>query len=213
MTEASRDNQPGRPVPDNSMVLPTNVISRPLDYLVESIGKLGAWLWMATLAVIIANVVDRFVFGRGSIALEELSWHFFGAAMLLSLSYAVVTDDHVRVDFLRERFSLRKRAWIDMVLILLLALPVLFILTEETYSYASRSFQSMERSQAPSGLPYRFIIKSMMPIGFALVMVALSSRVLRCASLLFGFPRPIWEGTTRKAADSGTSSSTDSTSE
>lgn len=193
MIEASRDESGSQTVVLSRPELPTNRVSRVLDNIIRAIGQWSSWLWVATLLVIIANVVDRFLFGRGSIALEELTWHFFGAAMLLSLSYAVVTDSHVRVDFMRERFSFRKRAWIDMVFIVLLALPVLFLLTEDTYTYARRSFLTMERSQAPSGLPWRFIIKGMMPIGFALLMVALFSRSLKCASLLFGWPRPIWE--------------------
>ncbi|MCH8552090.1 MAG: TRAP transporter small permease subunit [Natronospirillum sp.] len=172
--------------------LPTNIISRPVDAALRFIGQLAAWLWVATIAVITINVVDRFIFGRGSVALEELSWHFFGAAMLLSLSYAVVTDDHVRVDFLRERFSLKTRSWIDLLGILLLALPVFFIITEETISYAYRSFISGERSQSASGLRHRFVLKSVMPIAFSLLMIALASRVLRCSSYLFNFPRAIW---------------------
>lgn len=172
--------------------LPTNLVSRPVDSLIRFVGQLSAWLWVATIVVITMNVVDRFVFGRGSIALEELSWHFFGAAMLLSLSYAVVTDDHVRVDFLRERFGLKTRAWIELLCLLLLAMPVFWFVLEETYSYAMRSYLSGERSQAPSGLPHRFIIKGAMPLGFGLLMLAFASRALRCISFLFGFPRPIW---------------------
>ncbi len=172
--------------------LPTNVISRPIEAVIRFIGQLSAWLWIATIVVITMNVVDRFVFGRGSIAMEELSWHFFGAAMLLSLSYAVVTDDHVRVDFLRERFSLRTTSWIELLGIVLLAIPVFWIVADEMISYAYRSYSSGERSQAPSGLPHRFILKSMMPIGTILLIAALASRALRCVSYLFGFPRPIW---------------------
>lgn len=172
--------------------LPTNIISRPVDAVIRFVGQLAAWLWVATIVVITMNVFDRFVMGRGSIALEELSWHFFGAAMLLSLSYAVVTDDHVRVDFLRERFSLKTRAWIELLGLVLLAMPVFWFVLEETYSYAMRSYVSGERSQAPSGLPNRFIIKGAMPFGFALLMLAFASRALRCLSYLFGFPPPLW---------------------
>ncbi|RDB41732.1 C4-dicarboxylate ABC transporter permease, partial [Halomonas sp. DQ26W] len=57
--------------------------------------------------------------------------------------------------------------------------------------YAHRSFTRGERSQAPSGLPYRFIIKSTLPIGMALIAIALSSRALRCCTYLFRFPREL----------------------
>jgi TRAP-type mannitol/chloroaromatic compound transport system permease small subunit len=161
-------------------------------------GKAISWLWLATLAVVLTNVVSRFILGRGSIAVEELSWHLFGATMILTLAYAVVSDDHVRVDVMREKFSLRTQAWIELLGIALLALPILYLMVEQLYQYGYRSYLRNERSQAPSGLPYRFIIKTLIPIGLTLVAVALLSRVLRCCTLLFGFPRRVYKTTPRQ---------------
>lgn len=169
--------------------LPTNRLSHRLDSAILLIGKAVSWLWLVTLVVVLTNVVNRFILGRGSIAVEELSWHMFGATMILTLAYAVVSDDHVRVDVLRERFSPNAQAWIELLGITLLALPILYLMLVELYGYGYRSFARGERSQAPSGLPYRFIIKTLIPIGLTLVAVALASRALRCTTLLFGFPR------------------------
>ncbi|APX94378.1 C4-dicarboxylate ABC transporter permease [Halomonas sp. 1513] len=172
-----------------SLDLPTNRISHLLDSVILQLGKAASWLWLATLAVVLTNVVNRFILGRGSIALEELSWHFFGAAMVLTLAYAVVTNDHVRVDVIREKFTLRTQAWIELLAIVILLLPILYIVLVELYQYGYRSFTRGERSQAPSGLPYRFIIKTVIPIGLSLVAIAIVSRALRCSTLLFGYPR------------------------
>ena len=177
--------------------LPTNRLSYRLDMAIRLFGRAISWLWLATLAVVLTNVVNRFILGRGSIAVEELSWHMFGATMILTLAYAVVSDDHVRVDVLREKFSLRTQAWIELLAIALLALPILYLMVEALFPYAYRSFERGERSQAPSGLPYRFIIKTLIPIGLTLVAVALFSRALRCTTLLFGFPRRLPRSTPR----------------
>lgn len=170
--------------------LPTNRISYYLDYSISGFGKLVSWLWLVTLAVVLSNVFSRFILGRGSIALEELSWHLFGATMMLTLAYAVVQDDHVRVDVLRDRFSTQTKAWIDFIAIVLLLLPILYLMIDQMIDYAYRAYERGERSQAPSGLPYRFIIKSMLPIGMSLVGLAIISHALRCCTLLFGFPKP-----------------------
>ncbi|MCC5858947.1 MAG: TRAP transporter small permease subunit [Ectothiorhodospiraceae bacterium] len=170
--------------------LPQNKFSFWVDGGISLFGSTVSWLWIVTLAVVLTNVFGRFVLGRGSIALEELSWHLFGAAMMLTLAYAVVTDDHVRVDVLREKFSPKVKCWIEILAIVCLVLPLLFIVLEELIQYAWRSYIRGERSQAPSGLPYRFIVKSMLPIGISLVIVAMISRVTRCCTLIFGFPRP-----------------------
>ncbi|MDX5377112.1 MAG: TRAP transporter small permease subunit [Halomonas sp.] len=169
--------------------LPTNGLSYRLDMAILLFGRAISWLWLATIAVVLTNVVNRFILGRGSIAVEELSWHLFGATMILTLAYAVVSDDHVRVDVIREKFTLRTQAWIELVGIVLLALPILYLMTEALFEYGYRAFERGEHSQAPSGLPHRFIIKTLIPIGLALVAVALFSRALRCSTLLFGFPR------------------------
>ncbi|WP_417604182.1 TRAP transporter small permease subunit [Oceanimonas baumannii] len=177
--------------PRSPAVLPHNQLSLWLDRLVSGVGRLSAWLWLAVLVVVITNVFSRFVLSAGSIALEELSWHLFGIATMLSLGYAVVEDDHVRVDVLRERFTLRTQARIELAGILLLALPIMALMIDTLIPYAWKAWVYTERSQAPSGLPYRFIFKSVLPLGLMLVALALFSRGLRCATLLFNFPRRI----------------------
>jgi TRAP-type mannitol/chloroaromatic compound transport system permease small subunit len=176
------------------------VISRTLDVLVATIGQWSSWLWIGVLIVVLINVFSRYVLLQGSIALEELAWHLFGTATLLTLGFAVVHDDHVRVDVLHEKFSPRSRAIIELLCIVILALPVVALMIDVLVPYAWKAWIYDERSQAPSGLPYRFIFKSMLPLGMLLVWLALFSRALRCATLLFGFPRSVLPSTDDRRA-------------
>ena len=169
--------------------LPVNALSLRLDRLVVAAGRLASFLWLAVMCVILTSVFLRYALGQGSIALEEMSWHLFGAATMLTLGYAAVRNDHVRVDVIHEHFSLRTQAWIDLLGIMLLALPIMYLMVHTMVPTAWTAWVYQERSQAPSGLPYRFIFKSVLPLGIALVMIALFSRALRCSTLLFGFPR------------------------
>ncbi|WP_100638911.1 TRAP transporter small permease subunit [Marinobacter salexigens] len=162
-----------------------------LDRLVVAVGRLASWLWVAVLIVILINVFSRYVLSQGSIALEELSWHLFGTATMLTLGYAVVLDDHVRVDVLKEKFSPKAQAIIELMGIVLLALPIIALMISALVPYAWTAWIYTEHSQAPSGLPYRFIFKSMLPLGLAFVMIALVSRATRCTTYLFRFPRAI----------------------
>lgn len=171
--------------------LPHNRLSHWLDRILVAIGEASAWLWLLVLAVVLTNVFSRFVLSRGSIALEELSWHLFGTALMLALAYAVVRDDHVRVDVLREKFTLRSQAVIELLAIVLLALPVVVLMIDALIPFAYQAFIYNERSQAPSGLPHRFIFKSVLALGLSLVALALFSRATRCSTLLFNFPRAL----------------------
>lgn len=171
--------------------LPHNRLSYWLDKALVAIGEASAWIWLLVLAVVLTNVFSRFVLSRGSIALEELSWHLFGAALMLALAYAVVRDDHVRVDVLREKFTLRSQAITELLAILILALPVVLLMIDALIPFAYQAFIYNERSQAPSGLPHRFVFKSVLPLGLALVALALFSRATRCSTLLLNFPRAL----------------------
>lgn len=171
--------------------LPHNRLSYWLDRTLVAIGELSAWLWVLCLLVVLTNVFSRFVLARGSIALEELSWHLFGAAVLLALAYAVVRDDHVRVDVLSEKFTPRTRAVIELLAIMFLALPVVVLMVDALIPFAYQAFIYDERSQAPSGLPHRFIFKSVLPLGLTLLALALFSKATRCSTLLFDFPRAV----------------------
>lgn len=187
MTQTPSFSAPASPT-EHGQVLPTNRISFGLDRIIAWIGQTMSWLWLAMLGVVLANVFSRFVMSRGSIALEELSWHLFGITMIMTLAYAVVKDDHVRVDVIREKFSLRTQAKIELTGLLVLALPIVWLMVDTLIPYAWSSYIYNERSQAASGLPYRFIFKSFLPLGLALVFAALVSRALKCSTLLFGFP-------------------------
>lgn len=171
--------------------LPRTTLSDTLDALVDRIGILFSWLWILTVGVILYSVIARYVFSQGSVMLEEVQWHLAGAAWLVGLSYTLVHDDHVRVDVLHERFSLKAQAWCELLGILLLLMPFLIIALWEVTPYALSSFEQGERSQAPGGLPMRWILKFFLPFSMGLLMVAASSRLLKVTALLFNFPHSV----------------------
>ena len=89
-------------------------LSRMLDRVVYVVGEVFHWIWIALLAVIIINVILRYVFSRGMIELEELQWYLYAVGWLIGLSYTFISDDHVRVDVLHEKLSYRGKLWFEM---------------------------------------------------------------------------------------------------
>ena len=171
--------------------LPTTRPSQWIDRLVAAIGKGASWFWVVITGVIIWAVVSRYVFGQGSVLLEEVQWHIAGAGWLLGLGYTLVVDDHVRVDVLHERFSLRTQGWIEFFGLMFLLLPFLGLAIYEMVPYALSSYDVGETSQAPAGLPARWVLKGILALAFALLALAALSRLFKVTALLFGFPRPI----------------------
>jgi TRAP-type mannitol/chloroaromatic compound transport system permease small subunit len=171
--------------------LPTTRVSQGVDRVIAAIGKGASWLWVVLTGVIIWAVVGRYAFDHGSVTLEEVQWHLAGIGWLLGLAYTLVVDDHVRVDVLHERLSLKGQGWIELFGLVFLLLPFLGLAVYEMIPYAFSSWQQGETSQAPAGLPYRWVLKGILALSFVLLMLAALSRLLKVTALLFGFPKPI----------------------
>ncbi len=177
------------PVSDLQKVLPQTQLSSRLDRFVRTIGDAVSWVWLLLLATIVLNVIMRYVFGEGRIEFEELQWHLYAVGFLAGAAYAVESDDHVRVDFLRARLSLRMQAWVELYGIVLLLGPFIVLILYYSVPFIAYSWRAGEVSPAPGGLPFRWLIKSVLFAGFALLGVAAFSRLLRVCSYLFDAPR------------------------
>ncbi|MCS6779153.1 MAG: TRAP transporter small permease subunit [Geminicoccaceae bacterium] len=170
--------------------LPRTAPSDLLEAIVLNVNYVAAFLWVLLVLVIVVAVTLRYVFGRGSIMLEEIQWHIYGVGFVLALSYALVVDRHVRIDVLAERLPLRGRAWIELVGLVVFLIPFCVAVILEAIPFVLRSWQLNEISAAPDGLPYRWIPKSFIIWGFSLLLLAAVARLLRVTALLFGRPAP-----------------------
>ncbi len=160
-----------------------------LDNFVKKIGEWLSWLNGLLVIVIIVQVVLRYVFGRGLVSLEELEWHLYAVGIMLGLSYCLVTDSHIRLDIFHVNFSKKTKEIIEILGILILLMPFAIIIFTHSLDFVYEAIRVNEHSDAPLGLPYRWIIKSFIPIGFGLLMVAGASRVVRGIAYLAGSGR------------------------
>ena len=166
-------------------MLPETRLSRIIDPWLVKIGRWASLLWLALLAIIVINVVLRYAFGEGRIEFEEIQWHLYSTGFLLGLSYAYQADKHIRVDVLHERFSPELKAWIELYGILLLLLPFVLLVLIFAVPFVMASYELSEVSQAPGGLPFRWMIKAALPLGFGLLLAGAISRLSRVWAFLF----------------------------
>jgi TRAP-type mannitol/chloroaromatic compound transport system permease small subunit len=170
--------------------LPETALSRALEPIVRTIGQIASWLWLVLMLVIVLQVALRYLFGIGSIMLEEVQWHLYGIGFVIGLSYCVLADRHVRIDVLAERLTPRTRARIEIFGLLILLLPFAVAVVVEAIPYVYRSWQLGETSAAPGGLPHRWIPKAFIVVGFGLIVVAALARLSRVLAFLRGGPAP-----------------------
>lgn len=165
--------------------LPHTRFSRIVDGMLKRLGAIMSWLWLALMGVIVLNVAMKNLLGDGRIEFEEIQWHIYSALFMLGLSVTLASDDHVRIDVLYEHFSVRTKAWIDLLGIVFLLMPFLVMLMWYGIPFVADSFATSERSNAPAGLSHRWIIKSVLVAGCALLALAAAARLHRAAALLF----------------------------
>lgn len=158
--------------------------ARGLDVIVEACGWVAAWTGFALVLVMAGNVLMRYAFSTGSVAMQELEWHLMSPLTLLCIAYTIKHEGHVRVDILFARLPVRVQQAIDLFsAIAVVALSVIVILL--SWRYMMQSYRMGEGSPDPGGLPYRFILKAMIPAGFALLLLqSLAATARAIAALL-----------------------------
>jgi TRAP-type mannitol/chloroaromatic compound transport system permease small subunit len=159
-------------------------ICKILNTFVFKVGTAISWLSIVLIFIVIVQVFLRYVFSINFIQLEELQWHLYATIIMFGLSYAMVNHSHVRVDILRINFSSKLQRKIEIFGVLFLMIPFILIVINYGIDLTSEALRMSERSSSPTGLPYRWIVKSVMPISFSLLLIASISRVIRHVSYL-----------------------------
>ena len=163
-------------------------ISIFLDRLITRVGKLAAWTSLLLIAVIILDVVTRRFLVLGSTRLQEFEWHIHAVLFSFCLGFAYVKDAHVRIELVRERLSQRKQWWIELFGILLFLIPYCAIVLYFGFDWWHRSWIVNEASDSATGLPFRWIIKMALPLGFIFLLLSGVTVLLRKIVELFGPP-------------------------
>jgi TRAP-type mannitol/chloroaromatic compound transport system permease small subunit len=154
-----------------------------IDVFVDRVGQLSAVAVAALVVVMASNVLLRYGFSLGSVWAQELEWHLMSPIALIGAAYALRHGEHVRVDVLYAGFSERTKAVIDIAAgVAGIVVSVLVIML--AWRYVGVSFAQNEGSANPGGIPYRWALKFMIPVGFALLLAQFSAETLRAISRL-----------------------------
>ncbi|SDR45676.1 TRAP transporter large permease subunit [Pseudovibrio sp. Tun.PSC04-5.I4] len=153
-------------------------IAVALDTVVKGVGHVVMWANLLLISAIVFQVAMRYLFNQNYPQIDEIQWHFYGLVTMVGISYALVTDSHVRVDLLHMQLSLRTQRFIEIVGILALLTPFLYLMIDQGFDYFYESFRVNERSASPTGLPARWALKAVIPISFTLLALAAIARLI-----------------------------------
>jgi len=142
-----------------------------IDQIVEFFGKTVSWLSTGLVWLICMDVILRYLFNFSSTSLFELELHVVALIFLLGAAYTLKADKHVRVDLFYGQFSEKGKAWVNLVGTITFLIPLCIVVIVSSVPFVANSFNIMEGSADPGGLPFKFLIQSAIPIGFILLLL------------------------------------------
>jgi TRAP-type mannitol/chloroaromatic compound transport system permease small subunit len=161
-------------------------IADGIDAFNERVGRLVSWVVVLLVAVVFIDVVMRYAFNTSFVATQELEWHLFGFIFLMGAGYTLLYDQHVRVDVIYQRLPLKGQAWVNLIGCLFFLFPgaVLIIYTASVFTWESMKF--LEGSPDPGGIPFRFILKGCISVGFVFFFLQGISMFIRNLYIVMG---------------------------
>lgn len=155
-----------------------------IDRFSEATGKAFAWLTLFMVIVSCVIVVMRYAFDAGLIWLQESVIWLHAAVFMIGAAYTLKHDEHVRVDVFYRAMSEKRRAWVDLLGVLLFLLPLCIFLILKSYDFAAVSWSIKEASRESGGLPYPLVpiaksILVMMPLLVGLQGISILLRACR----------------------------------
>lgn len=155
-----------------------------LDRISSITGKLTAWLTLFMVIVTFIVVIMRYVFDAGLIWVQEAVVWMHAVVFMLGAAYTLHAEEHVRVDIFYRSMSERRRAWVDLVGVIVFLMPLCVFLAWASFDFVTQSWRIGESSRESGGLPYPFVpmLKSvllLMPLTVSLQGVALLARSVK----------------------------------
>jgi TRAP-type mannitol/chloroaromatic compound transport system permease small subunit len=155
-----------------------------LDRISSITGKLTAWLTLFMVIVTFIVVIMRYVFDAGLIWVQESVVWMHAVVFMLGAAYTLRAEEHVRVDIFYRSMSERRRAWVDLVGVIVFLMPLCVFLAWASFDFVIQSWRIGESSRESGGLPYPFVplLKSvllLMPVAVALQGASLCLKSVR----------------------------------
>lgn len=129
-------------------------------------GKILSIILILMTVNVFFDVLMRYSFHNSSVGMQEMEWHLFSIVILFGVSVSLLDEAHVRVDFLYDRYSARKKAMINIIGTIFFLLPLALLILFGSFDFVNDAYQINEISEDPGGLPFRWIVKGLIPLSF-----------------------------------------------
>jgi TRAP-type mannitol/chloroaromatic compound transport system permease small subunit len=163
-------------------------IADAIDRVTAAVGRAAVWCCLYAVLAEFTVVLLRYAFGIGSIQLQESVLYAHAGLFMLAAAWTLQIGGHVRVDVFYASARPRARALIDLFGALFFLLPFAAAVAALSLPYVERSWSILERSREASGLPFVYLLKTLIPAFALLIGLQGVAQALRAALVLIGAP-------------------------
>jgi TRAP-type mannitol/chloroaromatic compound transport system permease small subunit len=153
-------------------------LERQLNRVTSLSGWISGFSMLLMILLIFFNMAGRYLFSFGAVWLQELEWYLLSLSVMTGISYAMRYDQHVRIDVFLSRYSKAGKLWLDGLSLLFVAIPVSVLIIHYGWPFMEISYSRGEGSPNAGGMPWLFLPKLMIIIGFALIMLEALRQIL-----------------------------------
>ena len=164
----------------------TRFLIKILNIFSEKIGRISSLLVLFLILLVSVSVILRYIFSIGFIWIQDLYIWIHAIFILLGISYTLKMDNHVRIDLLYRNFNKKKRNLINLIGLIIFAIPLTYILLVNGLDYFTRSYNLNEGSKESGGLPNIYILK------FFIFFLGILLLVEICRQILSYFNKNDW---------------------
>jgi TRAP-type mannitol/chloroaromatic compound transport system permease small subunit len=161
-------------------------VASAIERVTAAIGRAAAWCCLYVVVAEFAVVAMRYALGMGSIKLQESVLYAHAGLFMLATAWTLQVDGHVRVDIFYTQAGPRRRALIDLTGAVVFLLPFAAVLALLSVPYVERSWAIFERSREASGLPFVYLLKTLIPLFAVLIGLQGVAQAMRAALVLSG---------------------------
>jgi len=157
---------------------------RAIDRFTLASGRILAWCALAMALITTLVVILRYGFSTGAIALQESITYLHGSLFMLGVAYALRSGAHVRVDIFYREFNPRQKAWVNALGGIVFLLPLCATVVLASWGYVLDAWAIRESSPEPGGIPFLYLLKTLLPLMAINLAIAGVADILRNTLLL-----------------------------
>ncbi|PKM84373.1 MAG: hypothetical protein CVU86_07645 [Firmicutes bacterium HGW-Firmicutes-11] len=141
-------------------------------------GIIGALFFIPLTILMVFEVFTRRVLGAPTVWTFETSRFLFVPLIMLALGFTLLFRGHATIDLFYERFSPKVRAIVDSITLIIFLMSASLIMFLNGLKQSSMSWASLERTASAFNVPV-YPVKTFLPVGFALLILAALSVLLK----------------------------------